>query len=322
MRRGLLSYALVLALVVSGFAAAVFALNSDLYSAHGFVRSYLGALERHDASAALGFDGVVVPVGASRQLMTDESLGDLAGIRLVSDVAMGDQHVVRFATVLAGEERITEFHVERSGTRFGLFATWRFTVSPVATLDVSADHDDRATANGVELTVGEYPVLVPALVTVDHDSRYLEADAITVTVTAVGGRERGAVAVVATPDLDKAGGIAINAYLDDCVTQKVLKPTGCPMGETVLNRVNDTPQWSLETYPEVEFAPGTQPGEWRSANATGLANFTVEVKSILDGTLSRIDERVYFSAVYVVTINADDSLSVTVDFTTLGGFTG
>ena len=186
--------------------------------------------------------------------MTDEALGDLAGIRLVSDVAMGDQHVVRFAAVLAGEERITAFHVERSGTRFGLFAIWRFTVSPVATLDVAADHDDRATANGVALTVGEYPLLVPALVTVDHDSKYLEADAVTVTVTAVGGRERGAVAVVAKPDLDKAASIAINAYLDDCVTQKVLKPTGSPMGETVLNRVNDTPQWSLETYPEGEFA--------------------------------------------------------------------
>ena len=52
--------------------------------------------------------------------MTDEALGDLADIRLVSDVAIGDQRVVRFATVVAGEERITEFHVERSGTRFGL----------------------------------------------------------------------------------------------------------------------------------------------------------------------------------------------------------
>ena len=84
-------------------------------------------------------------------------------------------------------------------------------MNPVATFDVSADHDDRATANGVELTVGEYPVHVPALATVDYDSRYLEAHAITATVTAVGWRERGAAAVSAKPDLDKAASIAINA---------------------------------------------------------------------------------------------------------------
>ena len=332
MRRGLLSYALILTLVISGFAAAVFALNNDLYSAAGFVRSYLSALERHDARAALAFDGVVVPASASPKLMTDAALGDLAGFRLISDlparddargdVAPGDQRVVRFATVIAGEEHTTEFHVERSGTRFGLFAIWRFTVSPVATLEISADHDDRATANGVELTVGTYPVLVPTLIAVDHDSKYLEADAVTVAVVEVGGRERGAIGVVAKPELDKAAHIAVNAYLDDCVTQHVLKPTGCPMSETILNRVNDTPEWSLETYPEVALEPGTTPGEWRSANATGLATVTVEVKSILDGTLSRIDESVYFSAVYVVAIGQDDSLSVTVDFATLGGFTG
>ena len=327
MRRGLLSYALILALVISGFAAAVFALNNNFYSAAGFVRSYLSALERHDASAALAFEGVVVPAGASPKLMTDVALGDLGGIRLVSDVpagggAPGDRHVVRFATVIAGEERTTEFHVERSGTRFGLFAMWRFTVSPVATLEISADTDNRATANGVELSVGTYPVLVPALIAVDHESKYLEADAVTVAVAEVGGRALGAIVVVAKPELDKAARIAVNAYLDECVTQHVLKPTGCPMAETILNRVNDTPQWSLETYPEVALDPGTKPGEWRSANATGLATITVEVKSILDGTLSRVDESVYFSAVYVVTIDPDDSLSVTVDFATLGGFTG
>lgn len=327
MRRGLLSYALILALVISGFVAAVFALNTNLYSAAGFVRSYLSALERHDARAALAFDGVVVPAGASPKLMTDAALGDLAGIRLVSDLpagdgATGDRHVVRFATVIAGEERTTEFHVERSGTRFGLFAIWRFAVSPVASLEISADNDDRATANGVELTVGTYPVLVPALIAVAHDSKYLEADAVRVAVVEVGGRELGAIGVVAKPELDKAARIAVHAYLDDCVTQHVLKPTGCPMSETVLNRVNDTPEWSLETYPEVALEPGSTPGEWRSANATGLAAISVEVKSILDGTLSRIDESVYFSAVYVVSISQDDSLSVTVDFATLGGFTG
>ena len=321
MRRGLLPYALALVLLGAGFASSVVALNNDLYSAHGFVRSYLGALERHDSGDALAFDGVVVPEGASLNLMTDEALGDITAIRLLSDVATGDQHVVRFETVIAGEERTTEFHVEHSGARFGLFSTWRFTVSPIATLAASADHDDRLTANGVELIAGDYPVLVPASIELHHESKYLEAQALIVPLTDVGERTEAVVEVTAKPLLDEDANVAIKAYLDDCVTQRVLKPTGCPMSESILNRVNGEPQWSIDTYPTVELEPGTTAREWRSP-ATGLADFSVEVKAILDGATSQLDEKVYFSCVYVVLINPDDSLTVTVDFTTLGGFTG
>lgn len=322
MRRRLLSYPLLLALTVVGFAATVHALNSELYSAHGFVRSYLSALERHQVNEALEFAGVAVPASANRDLLTDAALGDIISIQLLSDVATNDQHVVRFSAVLAGEERILEFHVEPTGARFGLFSMWRFAESPVATLSISSPRDDRATANGVTTTAGEHAVLVPAVVTLDHESSYLEASAVTVAVSDVGAHEEGVVDVVARATFDEAANAAVALYLDDCITQKVLMPTGCPMGETVANRVSGEPVWSLEQYPTVELEPGTTAGEWRSAPATGLAHVSVAVTAILDGTVTQLDEDLYFSAVYVVTVGRDDELSVTVDPATLGGFTG
>jgi hypothetical protein len=314
MRRRLLPFAVGLVLVLVGFAGTVHALNSEVYSAHGFVRAYLNALERHQVAEALEFDGVVVPAGAARDLLTDEALGDLTDIHLLSDVAISGAHVVRFAAVVAGEERTLEFHVEPTGVLFGLFSMWRFDESPVATLVVASERDSRAIANGIDIAVGEYPVLVPATITLDHESAYLEADTTQVAVTTVGGRVEGVVEVTAKPTLDEAASAAVEAYLTTCVTQRVLMPTGCPMGKAVANRVNDEPTWTLLESPEVHLGPGEVVGEWRSEEATGLAHLSVEVKAILDGAISRFNKDVSFSAVYVVTIATDDSLSVTVDF--------
>lgn len=322
MRRRLLLLALGLALVLVAFAGTLHALNSEVYSAHGFVRAYLNALERQQAAEALAFAGVVVPADAADDLLVDAALGDLTDIHLLSDVAIGDIHVVRFAAVVAGDERILEFHVEPTEPRFGLFLMWRFVESPVATLVVSSERDSRATANGIGVEVGEYPVLVPAAITLDHESAYLEADATTVAVTIVGVRTTGVVDVTAKPTLDEAASAAVEAYLESCVTQHVLMPTGCPMGESVANRVNDEPVWTLLDAPDVHLGPGEAPGEWRSEEATGRAHFTVEVEAILDGAISRINRDIYFNAVYVVTVAGDDSLQVTVDFSTLGSFSG
>ena len=115
MRRALLSWTLVFALLAAGFAASVLALNADLYSAGGFVRSYLEALQRGDAESALATDGVE---GAS-PLVTDATVGGFDGIHLISDVADGDTHTVRVGYTIADTEQISEFSVERTGTRLG-----------------------------------------------------------------------------------------------------------------------------------------------------------------------------------------------------------
>jgi len=54
-RRLTISWMIGFALLVGAFFGAVAILNSTVYSAHGFVSSYLDALNRHDATTARGF---------------------------------------------------------------------------------------------------------------------------------------------------------------------------------------------------------------------------------------------------------------------------
>ena len=312
MQRALLSWTLVFALLLAGFGASVLALNGDVFSAHGFVRAYLDALARHDSAEALQFDGVDLPPGVSFALMTDDAaLGDVDGIRFLSDVEDGDHHVVRFATLVAGTEQVTEFEVEHTGTRFGLFPTWRFERSPVATLNISVDHDARFTANGLTTLSGDFGVLVPGVFALGHESKYLQAEAVTTAVTEVGSIVEAEVHVTPKAEFADAATAAIAAYLDDCVTQEVLKPTGCPFGTEVVNRLNSTPVWSMVEYPTAVVAATDAVGVWKTEPAHAVAHVKAEVKALFDGTVSSLDEDVPFSTGYRIVIAYDDTLSVT-----------
>lgn len=312
MRRALLSWTLVFGLLFAGFGAAVVALNADIFSAHGFVRSYLDTLARHDAAEALAFDGVVVPKDAATDLVKDAALGDVDDIHLLSDVVSGDAHAVRFEYRLAGSTEVTEFHVERTGTRLGLFATWRFSASPVGILDVRVDHDTRFTANGVAATSGEHAVLVPGAFVLDHESKYLEAAEGVAIASEPGAAVEANVQVTPTPAFGKAADVAIKEFLDECATQEVLMPTGCPFGERVRNRLDSTPAWSMVDYPTVTLGPGNAVGEWRTSTETAVAHVTTTVKSLFDGSVSKLDEDVDFGVSYIITLGLDDAISVSV----------
>jgi len=307
MRRALLSWTLVFALLIAGFGASVLALNADLYSAGGFVRSYLQALERGDAQAALETPGVT---GASA-LVTDETVGGFSGIHVISDVEVDGVHIVRAGYTIAGDEQVTQFSVEHTGTRLGFFTTWRFAVSPVATLVVAVDHDTRFTINGVDAVAGSYSLLVPSAVALDHDSTYLEALDTSARLIEVGSTVEATVEVAPKEGFAAAVTTAVGAFLDVCATQQVLKPTGCPFGIDVVNRVDSLPSWSIAQYPdEAVLTPDGL--VWTSASLYGVAHITVSVKSLFDGTVSTLDEDAPFTAIYLVTIGADDSLSVTI----------
>lgn len=310
MRGRLLSWTIVFALLVAGFGATVVALNGSLYSAGGFVGSYLGALQRQDLDEVLATPGVEVPASARADLLAEGALGGFDGVRLISDIAAGDQHTVRYAYTVDGTEQISQFAVERVGTRLGLFATWRFAQSPIATLSVTVDHDARFTANGVEATTGDYAALVPTRFTLGHDTEWLAALDTTVAVTDVASTVAALVEVAPTEGFAPAATAAIAAYLDDCATQTVLKPTGCPFGTTVANRVSGTPAWSIVDYPTAQLTTTDVPGTWQTEPADGTAHIIADVTAIVDGSRSRLDEDVAFSGVFLITVGLDDSLSV------------
>jgi hypothetical protein len=310
MQRTLLSWGFVFVMLIAGFVATVAAVNNDVLSAHGFVRNYLAALERHDARAALATPGVVVDGDTS--LVVDDTVGALSDIRFLSDTAVGDTHTVRYSYLLAGERRFTDFTVTWTGNRLLLFPTWKFAASPVADLSVSADHDSSVTVNGVAVPAGDYAVLVPGLYVADDDTKYFDGAEDAAAATKIDEPLTAEVTVTATDAFTSAAQTAVDSFLDTCSTQTVLMPTGCPFGREVKNRLDGSPSWSITDYPDISLTPESAAGVWRARASGGTAAITVAVQSLFDGSISTLNDSVSLTADYVITIGVDGSLTVSV----------
>lgn len=313
MERSFLTRWLVLAgLVVAAFAGTVATLDLTLYSASGFVSSYLHALARHDVDAALRMPGVDINHDGSKALLTREATADLDDIASVSDVDGGEgMHTVTYRYAFGSTTGRTAFTVERDGSRFGLFPAWRFVDSPVSTVAVTPLHDSAFTANGVDVVSKggpdaeeDYLVLTPSRVTLSHTSEYLTAEPHSVLIDQVDAAVPAQVDVQANTAFVSAVQKELNAFLAKCVKQKVLLPTDCPMGKQFSDRIQDAPTWSMVTYPVVTIVPGSD-GGWLVPRTEAIAHLTVTVKSIFDGSVSVFDQDVRFSVSYTIAFGAN-----------------
>ncbi len=82
-------WGVVFGVLLLAFAGTVVTLNSTLYSAAGFVSSYLDALSRHDMEGALALPGVEHPAEALPDLLVPDAMGPLRSYSLVSDEGVG-----------------------------------------------------------------------------------------------------------------------------------------------------------------------------------------------------------------------------------------
>lgn len=317
MRRELMIWSIVAAVLVAAFGGTVLILNATLYSAGGFVRSYLDSIARHDVDGALELAGTVAAGDASTELLVPDALGELTDLRLVSDTA-DDQgtHRVVYAFTADGKAGEATFSVRPQGTLMGLFPTWRFETSPLAVLQVTPQNGATFTANGVEVTAAEpgqpspYLVFAPSTYTLSSESLYLEAKPVRVTASQPGAAVIAAVELLPTKAFVAQVQKELNAYLDECATQEVLLPTGCPFGEQVSNRIVSTPQWSITSYPEVTLQPGSEPGSWLMPQTPAAAHLIVDVRSLFDGSVSTFNEDVPFSSSYLVTFLPGNELLI------------
>jgi hypothetical protein len=318
MRRVLLTWSVVVAILVAAFGITVVSLNASLYSASGFVGSYLNALARHDATTARQLPGVLASEDSAADLLTDDALGELTDVSRVGDVTGPDGiHTVTFSYTIGGQSASTDYRVRQTGAFLGLFPTWTFDSSPLATVAVTVLHDDRFRANGVDLTTdaeptqsGGFLVFVPGLYTFDHVSTYLSADAIDAPISETGSVTAVQVNVQANPAFTAAISRQLTSFLDTCATQQVLLPTGCPFGKSFDNRIDTAPQWSIAQYPHVEIIPGATVGSWLMPQATAAAHLNVEVRSLFDGTRTQFDEDVPFAVSYSITLGSNDDLAI------------
>lgn len=324
MRRVIVTWTAAFILLFAGFGASVVALNSELYSAHGFVREYFDALERRDSSAALDLPGVRTTNDAATTLLTPSAMGGLGDVEIVSDTAQKDGSrlvTVEYSLTASGDEKPTsarsEFVVARDGTRLGLFPMWRFVTSPLNTVSITVQNDTRFTVNNLDAETTEpgapqtFLAFAPGFYVFAHESTYLTADPVPTAVTSIGEIADVTVDVHANEDFVAEVQRSVTAYLDECTTQEVLMPTGCPFGQQLSNRVTTTPAWSMAQEPTVTVVPGSSPGTWAVPPTDAVAHLKVDVRSLFDGTVSTLDEDVPFSVQYRVTIEPNERLVIT-----------
>ncbi len=301
------------AVLLGAFALTVLIVNSTVYSASGFVTSYLQALQRGDTTEVLATPGVITITGANAQLLNADALGPIDDITITSDVDQGAGiHLVSYDVMLGGTPGSGAFQVMQGENRFGVFLSWSFLQSPVSELWVTPMHDASATVNGIDLTSGNgasvatnYQVFTPGIFTLTHHSAYLTATPFSTTVTKPGSAVSAVLNIRASEGFVSAIQGQVNEFLDECTTQEVLFPTGCPFGQELSNRVESIPTWSMTAYPKVTIAPGSEPGTWVVPEAQAAAHLVVDVRSLFDGSVSTFDEDVPFGLSWVMTINGD-----------------
>lgn len=317
--RGNVGWWVGLAAIITAFAGAAITLNLTLYSAAGFVGTYLSALESRNPDAALATPGVATIPGVSEALFDRDALGELRDIELVESIEDGRDTVVHYRFTLDGAPAEQYFRVTHTGLRLGLFNAWEFAESPVSVVEVTPVNDPRFTANGVRLTTnapsesGTWQVLTPSVLTLGHDSAYLTADSVTVRVTEPGIRAAARIDVRASERFVEEVQAQVDEYLTECATQTVLFPTGCPFGYSVSNRLESESTWSIATYPVISIVRGDTPGEWLVDGGSGSARIQAEVRSLFDGSVSTLDETVPFTLVWALTVTASDGVTISVE---------
>jgi hypothetical protein len=325
LRRAVVIWSLLAALLVGAFLGTVAALNQGTFSAHGFVRSYLDALAREDSRDALATPGVVLPDDGSRALLDARALPGLADVELVSDEpAGGGERAVTYAYTLPSGPGSTEFRVRETPAALGLFARWEFATSPVAAIDLELRHASTFTANGLAVSAtpggdaaagagSTYLVLAPASLALDHASRYLQAEDAEVAVTEPGSVVPARVDAEPTDDLVASVRSEVEAYLTECTTQSVLYPSGCPFGKTIRDRITAPPVWSMTEMPEIALQPASDDPadlDWVVPSTVGTAHIQVPVRSLYDGSVKDLDEDVPFSVSWRVSVDETSGVRI------------
>ena len=305
-------WSIVGALLIAAAASAVGILQREVYSPRGVVSAYLRAIADHDVRAALAFPGVADGIEsgpqASKELLRSDVLGTLTDVEIVADDEFGTgRHRVTAEYRIDGVKASSSFMLERAGAVAGVFTQWRFATSPLGVLRVTVEHttsftlaghtlDARAAApkeeGGAFSAVGDYLVFAPSRYSLGHRSALLEAHDVTALVTRPRAVTEARVVALPTRAFTQKVQRELDAFLNECAKQEVLQPSGCPFGTTIDDRVTSDPRWSIDEYPRVEL--GAAGDSWESPPSMGVARITVEVQSLYDGSIDRIDRQEQF----------------------------
>lgn len=283
--------------VVAAWLATVLIFNLTLFSATGHVTSYLRALESENFGLAANRAGLTETPKPTPLLGAGVENPRVLGAAVLAngDVAVQTEYEI------SGTTESTVFVVEPAEPVLFLFTQWRFAQAPVASLEFSVIGDNRVSVNSADLAItrlGVPPrvtVLVPGRYEASLVTEWLESKVATATVFDVGSTTPLRLRLEPTARLLDTTTDAVEQFFDDCVNQKVLQPVGCPFGVTVDDRVVGNPEWKILDYPTVALALGGDRASWSMAATGGMAQVSIQVQSLFDGTIDQRTEEIPFT---------------------------
>ena len=321
-------------LLIAALAATGVTLYREYYSPTAFTMRYLSLLQDQRAPEALAMPGVAVdsvaldeaglPANSSDALLRRAAMSDLKNITPVSEETVGDLTRVTVEYTAQGVTGRTTLEIARDGW-IGVVPGWRFSQSPLSVVSLTVRGSMRFSVNGFEIDkrqvsahgvdaapLDPVPMLVfsPGAYSVSVKTAISFSDGVRVLAdTPLADTPIDIQAQPTQEFVDVVQG-EVNSFLDRCADQQVLQPTGCPFGFFVQNRITAPPTWAIDTYPVVTVEPDG--ANWRIAQARGVAGIKVEVRSLFDGSLRQVDDKVDFAIDGTITVLPDGTISIRV----------
>ena len=333
--RDLIAVGLTVAVLLAALAVGGFFVYRALYSPSAFVQHYLSLLANGRAADALKVPGVAIdrsdlekaglPKDSSEVLLRQSALSSLTDVQIVSETPEDDGDTAVAVTYKAGRYAgVTTFEIASDGWA-GFVPVWRFARSPLAVIDLRVHgsmtfqvNDFRLDKRQVALAgtavdpADPVPMLVfsPGVYSIRVDTTISYSQGVAVLSDAP---MKDVPVEVQTQPTDKFVAVVqdrVDDFLEQCATQQVLQPTGCPFGYVVHNRLAGLPHWSIDQAPKVDVVPS---GEgWAIPETDGKAHIVVDIQSIYDGSITHLDEDVPFTLVGTIDISANGAASIRV----------
>lgn len=328
--RFIIIWVIVGVMFLGAAASAVGSLQRTVYGARGTVTQYLDALERGDAASALDVPGVKLsggelksaglPENASDKLLRNSVISPVTDAEFVSETTLDDgTHQVTYDFSVGDSEGTAVFDLTKVG---GFFGHWEFATSPLAAVNLSVNHTTQFSMNGANFDTRQVApkgteaafdnivnvlIFTPGNYEFGVDTDYLTADPDEVFADSPGQVEEASVDAEPTEEFIDAAQEQFNAQLDECATQVILQPTGCPFGYEVSDRVSGEPEWSISSYPEISLVPGSD--SWEIPNTDATATIDVSIQSLADGSIDDVTENVPFKAFGNVYLFSDGTIT-------------
>jgi len=321
-------------LLLAALGAGGAALYQQFYSPASFVTRYLDLLAAGKAGDALLVPGVAVDRAtledagvdptASEALLRQAALAPLTDLEVVSTSQKDGISDVTVSYSANGHPGVSTFRVEQDGW-IGVAPRWRFSASPLAAVELSLVGADRFAVNGFALERGQVSasgaeadptapisllVFTPGVYSVTVDTAISESPGVSVLADAPLTSTPVDVNATATDEFVAVVQQRVEEFLTGCTTQQVLKPTACPFGYDVANRIDGEPTWSIAQQPQVTVEPDGS--SWMIPATDAVAHIEVDIRSLFDGSIEHVSEDVPFQVNGTITILPDGSASILV----------